>query len=303
MKLIKAALAFSMILLCCSTAASQDIVEYIHTDALGSPVAVSNASGGVVERTLYEPYGSVIGVASDDAPGFTGHVSDSATGLSYMQQRYMDPQLGAFLSVDPVTAEAGDPRHFNRYAYAYNNPYKFMDPDGRCPICPVIMFFVVAMTHSEPANAPAPGEIIQRSPVGDAFDAIPGGGVAVRGLRTTTNIVEKTIPTASSSRSGPEGKTTRGGENSAAAIGREAHQDLARKVAEKPGWDPGPRERGADGRIHMPDVKTAQGRYMELKPNTPSGRAAGARQAARYEKQLGSRVRVIYYDPNKYKKP
>jgi len=31
-------------------------------------------------------------------------VSDAATGLSYMQQRYMDPPLGVFLSVDPVTA-------------------------------------------------------------------------------------------------------------------------------------------------------------------------------------------------------
>lgn len=172
--------SFEKLLLCLllmlgsGTAASQEIVEYIHTDALGSPVAVSNASGVVIERTLYEPYGATIGAEPLDAPGFAGHVSDSYTGLSYMQQRYMDPQLGSFLSVDPVTAEAGDPRHFNRYAYAYNNPYKFVDPDGRCPICPVIVFFFVAMTHSEPANAPAPGEEIQRSSVGDAFDAIPG---------------------------------------------------------------------------------------------------------------------------------
>jgi hypothetical protein len=52
-----------------------------------------------------------------------------------MQQRYYDPQLGRFLSVDPVTAYGGDMRHFNRYAYAYNNPYRFTDPDGRCPSC------------------------------------------------------------------------------------------------------------------------------------------------------------------------
>ena len=29
----------------------------------------------------------------------------------------------------------GDMRHFNRYAYAYHNPYKFTDPDGRCGTC------------------------------------------------------------------------------------------------------------------------------------------------------------------------
>jgi RHS repeat-associated protein len=67
-----------------------------------------------------------------DGPGYTGHVSDAATGLVYMQQRYYDPVIARFLSVDPVTAyDTGDMRHFSRYAYAFNNPYKFTDPDGR----------------------------------------------------------------------------------------------------------------------------------------------------------------------------
>ena len=38
-------------------------------------------------------------------------------------------------------------------------------------------------------------------------------------------------------------------------------------------------------------------RFMELKPNTPSGRATGARQAKRYREQLGMKGKVIYYDP------
>ncbi|MEG0184536.1 MAG: RHS repeat-associated core domain-containing protein [Stenotrophomonas sp.] len=52
-----------------------------------------------------------------------------------MQQRFQDPVTGRFLSVDPVSVHSADDRHFNRYAYAYNNPYRFNDPDGRCPIC------------------------------------------------------------------------------------------------------------------------------------------------------------------------
>ncbi|MGG2100494.1 RHS repeat-associated core domain-containing protein [Stenotrophomonas sp. NRRL B-14846] len=116
--------------------ATAQTVTYIHTDALGSPVAETDASGNVIKRYAYEPYGAVVGGEVTDGPGYTGHVSDAATGLSYMQQRYMDPQLGAFLSVDPVTAQGkGDMRLFNRYAYAFNNPYTFDDPDGRCPSC------------------------------------------------------------------------------------------------------------------------------------------------------------------------
>ncbi len=103
---------------------------YVHTDGLRSPVAETNASGVVTSSTRYEPYGTVYGssVAPVQGPGYTGHVRDVDTGLSYMQQRYYDPLAGRFLSVDPIEASAGS---FNRYWYANNNPYTNIDPDGR----------------------------------------------------------------------------------------------------------------------------------------------------------------------------
>lgn len=52
-----------------------------------------------------------------------------------MQQRYYDPVIGRFLSVDPVTAYEKPITNFNRYVYARNNPYKFTDPDGRDVAC------------------------------------------------------------------------------------------------------------------------------------------------------------------------
>jgi RHS repeat-associated protein len=111
-------------------------VTYQHTDALGSPVAVTDQSRTVIERTEYEPYGKVLNRPLHDGPGYTGHVEDAATGLVYMQARYCDPTIGRCLSVDPVTAyDNGDMRYFNRYAYAFNSPYSFTDPDGRCPTC------------------------------------------------------------------------------------------------------------------------------------------------------------------------
>jgi len=89
----------------------------------------------------------------------------------------------------------------------------------------------------------------------------------------------------------------RGGESATAAAGRQAHRELAERVAQKPGWETPPKLLGKDGRYHQPDVITPSGRFLELKPNTPSGRAAGQTQAQRYRDQLGLEGRVIYYDP------
>ncbi|MGO1070758.1 RHS repeat-associated core domain-containing protein [Lysobacter sp. CA199] len=107
------------------------MTEYIHSDALGSPVAVTDVNQNVIERTEYEPYGAQINRPVQGGSGYTGHVSDAATGLSYMQQRYFDPSIGKFLSVAPVTVSGDTGANFNRYWYANNNPYKFIDPDGR----------------------------------------------------------------------------------------------------------------------------------------------------------------------------
>jgi RHS repeat-associated protein len=115
-----------------ATSAQAQTVEYLHTDALGSVVAVTDANRNVIERREYEPYGSQLTPAVSNGPGYTGHVQDAATGLVYMQQRYYDAQLGRFLSMDPVTANSGTGANFNRYWYADNNPYTFIDPTGRC---------------------------------------------------------------------------------------------------------------------------------------------------------------------------
>src|SRR5690606_33646067 len=101
---------------------------YIHTDALRSPVAETNPTGAVPKRYTYEPYGAPASGTYEQGPGYTGHVADALTGLSYMQQRYYDPIAGRFLGTDPIAAS---PASFNRYAYANNNPYRYIDPDGR----------------------------------------------------------------------------------------------------------------------------------------------------------------------------
>ena len=105
--------------------------SYAHTDALGSPVARTNSSAGLLTRTRYEPYGNTAAGTIPNGIGFAGHVNDPDTGLVYMQQRYYDPMGARFMSLDPVTTDANTGKSFNRYDYAANNPYKYRDPDGR----------------------------------------------------------------------------------------------------------------------------------------------------------------------------
>ncbi|MET7143349.1 RHS repeat-associated core domain-containing protein [Xanthomonas sp. PPL139] len=124
-------MAATVLSLLVAFAASAQTVRYVHTDALGSVVLVTDRDRNVVERGEYEPYGSLVNRQIADGPGYTGHVMDAATGLTYMQQRYYDQAIGVFLSVDPVAASFSPSVSFNRYRYGNSNPYKFTDPDGR----------------------------------------------------------------------------------------------------------------------------------------------------------------------------
>ncbi|MBT2143981.1 MULTISPECIES: RHS repeat-associated core domain-containing protein [unclassified Rhodanobacter] len=117
----------------CAAVTYAGTVTYVYTDPQGTPLAEADASGNITARFEYTPYGvSVPSMgAAPNGVGYTGHVSDPETGLVYMQARYYDAEVGRFLSVDPVGPSSGDGFGFNRYAYVNNNPYTFIDPDGR----------------------------------------------------------------------------------------------------------------------------------------------------------------------------
>lgn len=113
-----------------SIVSGSEAVVYLHSDALRSPAARTASTSQLLGRTYYAPYGEAIGQTVDGI-GYAGHKSDADSSLIYMQQRYFDPRLGRFLSVDPVAPYSNPLGAFNRYWYANNNPYRFIDPDGR----------------------------------------------------------------------------------------------------------------------------------------------------------------------------
>jgi RHS repeat-associated protein len=55
-----------------------------------------------------------------------GQQYDQGSRLYYMRARYYDPQLGRFLSEDPIGISGG----INLYAYAGNDPVNHYDPSG-----------------------------------------------------------------------------------------------------------------------------------------------------------------------------
>jgi RHS repeat-associated protein len=123
-------------------------ITYYHNDALGSPIMATDRTGAVKWRESYAPYGSRLVLESRETTGsppvpvesswdekqwYTGKLEETRVGLQYFGARWYEPELGIFLSPDPVEFQAGNIFSFNRYAYANNNPYKFVDPDGRDP--------------------------------------------------------------------------------------------------------------------------------------------------------------------------
>jgi RHS repeat-associated protein len=110
-------------------------ITHAHPDPSGSPAMLSDASGLVSAREHYRPYGDkLISPNTNESAGFANKAFDASTNLSYMSARYYNPTLGRFISPDPVHFVEDNVHSFNRYAYANNNPMRFVDPDGKSAV-------------------------------------------------------------------------------------------------------------------------------------------------------------------------
>nr|WP_255656578.1 RHS repeat-associated core domain-containing protein [Lysobacter lactosilyticus] len=92
------------------------------------------------------------------------------------------PANARFVSVDPAPPDAQSGSNFNRYAYAANNPHRYVDPDGRLPIAIPIVMGIGWMLTSGHANAPAPGGATYSTSAGDAFEGFSGALPAGRAV-------------------------------------------------------------------------------------------------------------------------
>ncbi len=133
------------------------------TDALGSPRIKTDASGNVISRNDYLPFGEDlytsqrtlgVGYKPDDIRRkFTTYKRDAETDLDFAEARYYSSKWGRFVSPDEFTggpdelfdfaddasnnptfyADLTNPQSLNKYQYTYNNPLNMTDEDGHCP--------------------------------------------------------------------------------------------------------------------------------------------------------------------------
>ncbi|WP_426135222.1 RHS repeat-associated core domain-containing protein [Pseudomonas sp. PWP3-1b2] len=102
-------------------------------DHLGTPQELTSPSGEIVWSAHYKAYGKIsrLDVGKIDNPlRFQGQYFDPESGLHYNRHRYYNPDIGRYLTPDPVKLAGG----INAYQYV-PNPTGWVDPLGlnACP--------------------------------------------------------------------------------------------------------------------------------------------------------------------------
>ncbi len=108
--------------------------ESLCSSVLSSTTAITDANGSLSQHVLYFAYGETFVDEhrnSTNSPYlFNGKEYDEETGRYYYGARYYDPRVSLWIGVDPM---AGKYPGVSPYCYTFNNPVKFIDPDGKEP--------------------------------------------------------------------------------------------------------------------------------------------------------------------------
>ena len=107
--------------------------SFYHVDGLGSTRALTNASGLVTDRYIYDAFGRTIGQvgSTGNVYLFAGEQRDVATGLDYLRARWMNTGVGRFYGMDPFEGTFRLPLSLNPFVYGHGNPVSNIDPSGR----------------------------------------------------------------------------------------------------------------------------------------------------------------------------
>ena len=103
---------------------------YYLKDHQGNNRVVVSSGGTVAEVSHYYPFGGVFASSSNVQPyKYNGKELDTKKGLNWYDYgaRHYDATLGRWLAVDPLAEKMYG---WSPYAYCFNSPVRYIDPDG-----------------------------------------------------------------------------------------------------------------------------------------------------------------------------
>lgn len=138
-------------------------VTFVHSDGLGTPRAVTNATGAVLWQWVYvsNPFGESVPTSATGYVlnlRFPGQYFDTESGLNYNVNRDYEAASGRYVKSDPIGLGGGA----STYAYATSRPLTARDAAG----------LAVGPPPMGPFPPEAPGRIPDAS---DIPGSIPGG--------------------------------------------------------------------------------------------------------------------------------
>jgi RHS repeat-associated protein len=105
-----------------------------HYDSRGSTIALTDATQTIIDAYAYDTFGNInTRTGSTSNPfSYLGRygIIDDGNGLYNIRARYYDPDIGKFITKDPLTGKDSDTQSLNRYVYAINNPIRLIDVSG-----------------------------------------------------------------------------------------------------------------------------------------------------------------------------
>lgn len=162
-------------------------------DDLGSPARLMTADGNVAESYAYDEFGlDLIGDGEKQPFGYTGYMRDEVAGSYFAQAREYLPLAGRFAAHDLVPAWPEEPQTQNGYIYANNNPYTFVDKNGKFAISAALFTVAIGAAFGAASGAAINGIgqaiEIHRDPTGNTkwswskFWADTAGGAVTGGI-------------------------------------------------------------------------------------------------------------------------
>ena len=104
---------------------------FVHLDRLGSVIAAGDKFGYMVAHIKYDEWGSLTVLMAGLTPDYTGHEWDSTLQIYYAKARFYEAGDRRFTAEDIVKGGVANPQSLVAYIYVENNPFMYVDPDGR----------------------------------------------------------------------------------------------------------------------------------------------------------------------------